>query len=323
MMRTKRHLLTCYATALIPKTARQGGHASYLSTAAAFSNHHKNNAHHMHKFHKPTQIHAQCFGSRSFGNQFLKNTQTKSKVNDEDNTDTGNDIDDTNIENEYEEEEQEDYNYQPSNEDIKTISLNWIKKVVIGYNLCPFANQPLQENKLKVSVVRGNDDEYVAAAVVYELISRSDKQHDGTTVVVAPEFYPDDFHRYMSLIQLIEEDVMDEHDLHGLVQIAPFHPQFEFDGSGSDGVDNYTNRSPYPMFHILRENEVTNAVDKLGGDASKVWSRNIKLLESMNERWGREGTERAMKGEYIEGIDDLLKEVKLSTYRDKDDNDER
>jgi len=307
MMRTKRHLLTCYATALVPKTARQGGHA--------FSNHHKNSAYHMHRFHKPSQIHAQCFGSKSFQNQFLKNTQTKSKL--DDNTDTGNDIGGNNKDNEYE-EEPEDYNYQPSNEDIKTTSLNWIKKVVIGYNLCPFANQPLQENKLKVSVVRGNDDEYVAAAVVYELISRSDEQHDGTTVVVAPEFYPDDFHRYMSLIQLIEEDVMDEHDLHGLVQIAPFHPQFEFDGSGSDGVDNYTNRSPYPMFHILRENEVTNAVDKLGGDASKVWSRNIKLLESMNERWGREETEKAMKGEYIEGIDDLLKEVKLSTYTDKD-----
>merc|ERR1711971_7502 len=104
-----------------------------------------------------------------------------------------------------------------------------------------------------------------------------------------------------------EEDVMDEHDLHGLVQIAPFHPQFEFNGSGSNGIDNFTNRSPYPMFHIIRENEVTNAVDKLGGDASKVWSRNIKLLESMNERWGREGTEKAMMGEYIEGIDELLK----------------
>ena len=68
-------------------------------------------------------------------------------------------------------EEPEDYNYQPSNEDIKTTSLNWIKKVVIGYNLCPFANQPLQEDKLKVSVVRGNDDEYVAGAVIYELIT--------------------------------------------------------------------------------------------------------------------------------------------------------
>jgi uncharacterized protein len=189
---------------------------------------------------------------------------------------------------------------------------------VIGHNLCPFADRTIRENKLKVSVVRGNDDQHVAAAVVYELIARSDESQHGTTVVCAPEFYPDDFNRYMSLVQLLEDDVMEEHELHGLVQIAPFHPQFEFQGSGSDGIDNYTNRSPYPMFHILREDEVAAAVDKLGGDASKVWVRNVKLLERMEENWGRGGTVKAMKGEAMDGIDTLLKELKLSTYNDGD-----
>ena len=66
-----------------------------------------------------------------------------------------------------------------------------------------------------------------------------------TTVVVAPEYYPEE------LIE-VEDDVMEKYELHGLVQIAPIHPMFEFAGSGKDGVDNYINRSPYPMFHILR-----------------------------------------------------------------------
>jgi len=194
--------------------------------------------------------------------------------------------------------------------EIKNKTLNWIKQVVIRLNLCPFAERPLRENKVKVSVVRGNDDEFVAAAVVYELISRSDEQHEGTTIVVAPEFYPDDFERYMDLVQYIEDDVMEEHDLHGLVQIAPFHPKFEFSGSGGDGVDNYTNRSPYPMFHILRENEVSLAVDKLGGDASKVWQRNVNLLEGMDKKFGRDGVKKIMKGELLDGLKDLLRDIR-------------
>jgi len=194
--------------------------------------------------------------------------------------------------------------------EIKNKTLNWIKQVVIRLNLCPFAERPLRENKVKVSVVRGNDDEFVAAAVVYELISRSDEQHEGTTIVVAPEFYPDDFERYMDLVQYIEDDVMEELDLHGLVQIAPFHPKFEFSGSGGDGVDNYTNRSPYPMFHILRENEVSLAVDKLGGDASKVWQRNVNLLEGMDKKFGRDGVKKIMKGELLDGLKDLLRDIR-------------
>lgn len=194
-------------------------------------------------------------------------------------------------------------------EDIKKTTFDWINNVVIRLNLCPFAEKPLRDNKLKVSVVRGSDDEYVAAAVVYELISRSDEKHDGTTVVVAPDFHPDDFERYMDLVQYLEDDVMEEHNLHGLVQIAPFHPKFVFSGSG-DGVDNYTNRSPYPMFHILRENEVGIAVDKLSGDAGKVWKRNVNLLERMEKLYGREGVKKIMKGERLDGMRDLLRDIR-------------
>ena len=158
--------------------------------------------------------------------------------------------------------------------------------------------------------MRGSDDEYVAAAVVYELISRSDEKHEGTTVVVAPDFYPDDFERYLDVVQYIEDNVMEEHELHGLVQIAPFHPKFVFSGSGEEGVDNLTNRSPYPMFHILRENEVGLAVEKLGGDASRVWQRNVDLLEGMEKKFGREGVKEIMSGKILDGVKDLLRGIR-------------
>jgi len=308
-MMFKQHLVACYATtSSIISTSLRRGHCSYSSTTVvAFFDTKRNysssrlrcrtnTSYQYHNRHGIGRV--QHFGSKSFQQQFLnsKNTKIKNKGSnssdllDDDNIKEefekyfkGKDNYDTNKQQEGDEDEEvaDDYNYTPKNDVIESTSIEWIKKVVIGYNLCPFADKPLRENKLKVSVVRGDNDQHVAAAVVYELIARSDENQHGTTIVIAPEYYPNDFHTYMSLVQYIEEDVMDEHDLHGVVQIAPFHPQFEFEGSGIDGVDNYTNRSPYPMFHILRENEVAGAVDKLGGDASKVRSRVVCTYRSV------------------------------------------
>ena len=200
--------------------------------------------------------------------------------------------------------------YTPSDEIIESQTMDWIRKVVIGYNLCPFAEKPLRENKLYISVVRGDDPQLVAATVLHEMIVHSEKP--GTAIVVAPEYYPEDFEQYMSLVQYLQDEFLEENeDIRGEIQIAPFHPLFEFEGSGSEGIDNYTNRSPFPMFHILREVEVAGAVAKLGGDASKVWERNVKLLENMELKLGRDGVQKAMKGESVDGIEALLREMKI------------
>mmetsp|Transcript_21088 Transcript_21088/g.45966 ORF Transcript_21088/g.45966 Transcript_21088/m.45966 type:complete len:361 (-) Transcript_21088:1804-2886(-) len=181
----------------------------------------------------------------------------------------------------------------PPDSVVKSRTLNWIKKVVVGLNLCPFAASPLSSNKLSIEIVRGRDAESIAAAVLLELILRTDEP--GTTVVVAPECHPDDFGTYLEIVGFIEDALMVEHELHGRVQLAPFHPLFEFGGSGPGGIDNYTNRSPYPMFHVLREEEVGAAVETLGGDAGVIWQRNVKLLEAMEERLGRGVVEDVMR----------------------------
>merc|ERR1712238_479258 len=95
-----------------------------------------------------------------------------------------------------------------------------------------------------------------------------------------------------------------------ITQIAPFHPMFEFSGSTSRGIDNLTNRSPYPMFHILREVEVSSAVDKLGGDSGKVWQRNISLLNKFKDELGREKTERIMRGEKVDGMEEIISKIR-------------
>ncbi len=217
-------------------------------------------------------------------------------------------------------DEDDSHGFDPPNATIKSETLAYLQNVIIQYNLCPFASHPLRENNLKISTVRGSDDEFVAASIAYELAALSGEDVRGTTLLVAPEYYPDDFERYLGLVQSMEEDFMEEHELKGIVQIAPFHPKFRFEGSEENDVDNFTNRSPYPMFHILREDEVANAVNRLSGDASKVWGRNVKLLKAMEEKLGREGVERAMKGEKVDGMRELLKEVKLTGFVDDENN---
>lgn len=185
-------------------------------------------------------------------------------------------------------------------EDVKRKTLEWVKGIVIGLNLCPFADSPLRQNKIKTIVIFGEDEQEILSAILSELFERCEEH--GTTLVVCPDLHVNCFERYMDIMSVVENDLMKEYEdkLVGRVQIAPFHPLFRFEGSDLDSVDNWTNRSPYPIFHILREDEVTTAVDKLDGDAGKVWRRNVELLEIMKEEMGVDTVEKIMKQEYCE-----------------------
>ena len=172
----------------------------------------------------------------------------------------------------------------PSDAEVEATTMEWMKRTVIGLNLCPFAERPIKTKELSLHVVRGDDPQTISEAVAVQLRRKRDEK--GTAIVIAPEFCVDDFEEYMAMVQFLEERVMTYYDLHGHVQIAAFHPDFTFDGSG-DSIDCYTNRSPYPAFHVLREDEVGRAVKKLGGDPGRVWRRNKRLLEILEEKLGR------------------------------------
>ena len=169
-------------------------------------------------------------------------------------------------------------------DEIERVTRDWFDRIVVGWNLCPFADRPNKEGKLKIEVVRGTDEQDILATVLGECIVR--QELPGTTLVVAPECCPDSFEDYLSYCTTLEEDILPNHGLEQDLQIAPFHPLFEF--ADSTGVDVWTNRSPFPIFHILREEEVSAAVDKLDGDASKVWKRNVSLLQDLEDALGSE-----------------------------------
>ena len=173
-------------------------------------------------------------------------------------------------------------------------TLQWLQNAVIGLNFCPFAERPLNTKKLFIEVVWGTNQTEIMARILSECLVR--QKQSGTTLIVCPDLFPSNFLAYLEVYQMMQDGMLVDHELTEDIQIAPFHPKFEFDGSGSDGIDNFTNRSPYPIFHILREEEVANAVELLDDDASKVWKQNIQLLEELSEEFTQEQI-----GQYITG----------------------
>ena len=239
-------------------------------------------------------------------------------------------------------------------EEIQQKTKDWLESVVIGFNLCPFAERPLRRDEIKIEVLRGNDiqldekggnkndddDKSVLLTWILDLLLEQ-KTTPGTTLVVCPELFPDDFLSFWEVVQIIENGLLVDHDLVGTLQVAPFHPLFEFARDKSydemeddevkagslvdSGVDNWTNRSPYPTIHILREDEVSRAVDRLeGGDAANVWKSNVNLLHALYQEMGGNKTlfDEIMKGKLREQdesvqikVRDLLKKFRLKVWK--------
>lgn len=106
-----------------------------------------------------------------------------------------------------------------------------------------------------------------------------------TTLLVHPTLFPD-FDTFNQMLDIADAAVVDN-GLEGIVQIAPFHPDFQFEGTDSDDISNYTNRSPYPTLHLIREDSIAKAAQAFP-DASAIFERNIALLEKMgHEGWDK------------------------------------
>lgn len=151
----------------------------------------------------------------------------------------------------------------------------WIERLVIGHELCPFARFPYEKDLIAYEVVEGDP-----IAACEQMISQMDEQGAmvlETALLILPDGYGD-FLGYLDLVADAEQWIAD-HDYEGVYQIASFHPQYQFADLSADDVRNYTNRSPYPMLHILREDSISRAVDS-HPDVDSIPVRNQeKMLE--------------------------------------------
>ena len=174
--------------------------------------------------------------------------------------------------------------------DIDTVSEHtkqWLEKAVIGLNLCPFAKAPHVKNlvRIVVSEARHLDGFLEDLDRELQLLGNTPASELETTLLVHPTLFPD-FETFNQMLEIADDAVV-ENELEGIVQIAPFHPDFQFEGTETDDISNYTNRSPYPTLHLIREDSIAKAAEAFP-DTSAIFDRNIALLEKMgHEGWDK------------------------------------
>jgi uncharacterized protein len=135
----------------------------------------------------------------------------------------------------------------------------WIEKFVIGLNLCPFAKKEFIANRIRYIVVEKCDEAELIEKVIQEFEYLDVNTEISTTLIILKDFL-DDFLEFNDFHALIEIAV-EEFDYEGVYQVAIFHPLFYFEDTEMEDVENYTNRSPFPVFHILREDSISKVVD--------------------------------------------------------------
>ena len=161
----------------------------------------------------------------------------------------------------------------------------WIEKAVIGLNLCPFAKAVYVKNQVRIVVSRARHLDAFLDELDRELLLLRDTPAEQveTTLLVHPTLFPD-FEIFNDFLNVVD-DVVAEHELEGVIQVAPFHPAFQFEGTTPDDVTNHTNRAPYPTLHLLREDSVERAAES-GDDADTIVERNQQRLRELGaEGW--------------------------------------
>jgi uncharacterized protein len=156
----------------------------------------------------------------------------------------------------------------------------WLERAVIGQNLCPFAKAVYVRQQIRFAVTGARSTEELLAELEGELLAlvRADPQATDTTLLIHPRALHEflDFHFFLGQAQAALKRL----GLVGTVQIAGFHPRFEFADSRPDDIENYTNRSPHPILHLLREGSVSRAVAALP-EASDIFERNKQALRQL------------------------------------------
>ena len=167
-----------------------------------------------------------------------------------------------------------------SDEVVLAATRHWLEKAVIGLNLCPFAKAVYLKNQVRlvVSHARHADDLLEELDRELDLLAAVPAEEIDTTLLIVPTLF-DDFLDFNDFLE-IAEGVIDEHALEGVVQLASFHPRFQFEGTVPDDIGNYTNRAPFAMLHLLREESVGRAVDAFP-QAEAIFNENIRTLEKL------------------------------------------
>lgn len=164
---------------------------------------------------------------------------------------------------------------------------DWLEKAVIGLNLCPFAKAAHVHDRIRYRVSDASTADALRADLRSELeyLASVDAATCETTLLIHPHVLHD-FFDYNDFLAIADRMVK-KLKLEGVLQVASFHPRYQFADAAPDSIENYTNRSPWPMLHLLRESSIERAVDS-APDAAEIYERNIATLRRIGLQGWRE-----------------------------------
>lgn len=157
---------------------------------------------------------------------------------------------------------------------------NWVRNFVIGLQLCPFAQRVFEAERIRFVVALGPGEKDILEELTAEIghLLSTPREKVETTLLIVPQAFEDflDFNDFVGAV----DDRIARLGLEGVLQVAGFHPQYRFEGTAADDVENYTNRSPYPMLHLLREDSITET-GWTEEDLLAIPERNIATLRRL------------------------------------------
>ncbi len=182
---------------------------------------------------------------------------------------------------------------QRDDEQVIAITERWIRDVVVGLNLCPFAAPVVESGNIfyQVSAATAEESLYRDLLEALDRFQQMDEQEAATGFLILSKGLDsfDVFNQFMALV----EEVLEQSGLEGVIQLVGFHPDYLFADCEDDDPANYTNRSPFPMFHLIREDDLESAVAS-HPDPASIPVRNVALLREL----GVEEMERRLKACY-------------------------
>lgn len=160
----------------------------------------------------------------------------------------------------------------------KQLVTNWLRQFIVGYNLCPFAKKPLVNDQIRLAICNDKKRRTITLKLLEEMRFLDTNRETETTLVIFPDAMKD-FYTYLDLVDACNQLVIAE-GYEGIYQLASFHPDYFFEGEEPDDASHFTNRSPYPMIHIIREDSLERVLEQYQ-NPEEIPQNNIKKMREL------------------------------------------
>lgn len=161
-------------------------------------------------------------------------------------------------------------------------TMRWLNEAVVGLNLCPFARPVIEQNAIRITETSAATRKAVLEVMATEIKTLQANPTLATTLVVLPQSFGD-FYDFLALVDDTEHFIA-KHDLDYDFQLASFHPDYLFAGEESTAPSHFTNRSPHPILHILRAEDVEKAIANLS-HPERIYEANIKRVNELGSEY--------------------------------------